>query len=51
MNTIKFCAKKKSYIINSALFVCNVVGVADFVDSSLALTNREHGPHNSKLPF
>ena len=25
---------------NSPLFVCNVVGVADFVGSSLALTNR-----------
>ena len=50
MNTIKFRAKKK-LLNNSAPFVRNVVGVADFVGSSLALTNRAQGPHNSKLPF
>ena len=48
MNIIKFCAKKRR-LNNSAPFVRNVVGVADFVGSSLALTNRAQGPHNSKL--
>ena len=41
MNIIKFSMKPKK-TFNSALFVFNVVGVADFVGSSLALTNREH---------
>ena len=40
MNIIKFRAKKK-LLNNSAPFVRNV-GVADFVGSSLALTNRAH---------
>ena len=43
INIIKFCAKKAQF--------CNVVRVADFVDLSLALTNRAQGPHDSKLPF
>ena len=45
MNIIKFHAKKR-LLNKSAPFVCNV-GVADFVGSSLALTNRAQGP----LPF
>ena len=45
------CAKKKKNSFNSAFFVCDAVGVADLVGSSLALTNRAQGPHNPILPF
>ena len=50
MNIIKF---SMNFVPKKLKFIqfCNVVRVADFVDSSLALTNRAQGPHDSKLPF